>query len=123
MSIMHFATTTTGGLILRGTSGVNGTVTGYSTFAAIGTLDPKILKGELISILSTNSSGTDVLTFLLEGAQVPQDFFQSLNIVGEDTFLTADADSYNQGGGDTQWNWNNPGFLFPNSGSFIAVVR
>ncbi len=84
-----------------------------------GTANPNLLNdgNEIRDLYLNNNNGRVV--FKVEGTY-PQDEFTSMEVVGYGTLNTADADLFDDSGGETFWRWNNTGWSWTD-GDTLAV--
>ena len=84
-----------------------------------GTAAPdQLVDGNEIRDLYLNNNNGRVV-FKVEGTY-PQDEFTSMEVVGYGTLNTADADLFDDSGGETFWRWNNTGWSWTD-GDTLAV--
>ena len=84
-----------------------------------GTAAPdQLVDGNEIRDLYLNNNNGRVV-FKVEGTY-PQDEFTSMQVVGYGTLNTADADLFDDSGGETFWRWNNTGWTWTD-GDTLAV--
>lgn len=104
-------------------SGIGGFEKGYIDSEAFGSISPTVLKG--VTIVQCSTLDSPNYFFFSLSVQVPQSFFNLIDMSGEGfgTYASADADSFTSGGGGSFWRWDTVGFEFPTSGTVTVFIE